>query len=621
MQDVRRARRIITPRTTPQRSEQVPFFGRTEREIPGTGKMTTDQLYGALDVLQVLTFGGLGAVALVQWRRRGGRAAGWLAVTFGSLAVVVLLGEALPEEPESLPAVALQRVLIAVAVLFPYLLYQFGRTFFDPIPWFYRLATALTVLAVAGALIIEIPEEGEPRSVAFQVFIYLVLVQWTLISARVATALWRAGEGQPTVARRRLRVMALGSLALVLALVIAGLAEPSEDPGPTQIIVELFAIGSGPLFLLGFAPPAFVRIAWRHREQAGLRDAELRLLQAETEDDVAAALLPHVTHLVAGEGSALIRRDGTIIGVHGLDEDPAVELVREVEDREPTSSSYPAVSIPLESGTLAVRTSRYTPFFGDEELGIMGGLAVVADLALARADLLERERRTAAELQAANEAMRDFVAIASHDLRTPITVIQGFCIALEQQWAKIGDSERSEYLTIMRRQSEHLTRLVDDLLMVSRIDAKALDTQKETLEVRKAIELALEGMEAEIEIDADPALTVYADPHHINRILRNYVGNAISHGEPPVRIEATGSSEWVELRVRDYGEGIAGEFVTSLFEKFARAGTRNTDGRQGTGLGLSIVRGLAEANGGEAWYEPNEPRGSCFAIRLPQIDM
>ena len=583
--------------------------------------MTTDQLNSALHLLQVLVFGTLGAVALVQWRRRGGPAAGWLAATFGSLAVVVLLGEALPEEPEGLLAVALSKVLVAVVVLFPYLLYQFARTFFDAIPWFYRLATALTGLAVAGALIIEIPAEDEPRSIAFRLFIYLVLIQWTLILIRVATGLWRAGEGQPTVARRRLRVMALGSLALVLALVISGLAEPSEDSSATQIVTELFAIVSGPLFLLGFAPPGFVRIAWRHREQAALREAEIRLLRAETEEDIAAGLLPHVTHLVAGDGSALIRRDGTILGVHGLDEESAVELVKDVEGRGASHSSYPAVSVPLESGTLAVRTSRYTPFFGDEELGIMGGLAVVADLALARAELLERERRTAAELQAANEAMRDFVAIASHDLRTPITVIQGFCIALEQQWAGIGDEERSEYLTIMRRQSELLTRLVDDLLMVSRIDAKALDTHKENLEVRQAIELALEGMEAEIEIEADPGLTVYADPHHINRILRNYVGNAISHGEPPVRIEAVHKSGWVELRVRDYGQGVAGEFVTRLFEKFARAGTLSTDGKHGTGLGLSIVRGLAEANGGEAWYEPNQPRGSCFGIRLPQIDM
>ena len=583
--------------------------------------MTTDQLYGALDLLQLLVFAGLGAVSLVQWRRHEGPAPGWLAAAFGSLAAVVLLGEALPEEPEGPLAMSLQRLLVAVVVLFPYLLYRFALTFFEPIPWFRRLATALTALAVAGALIIEIPAEGEPRSVAPQLFVYLILIQWTLISVRVATGLWRAGSGQPTVARRRLRVMALGSLALVLALVIAGLADPTGGSGVIPVVAELFAICSGPLFLLGFAPPGFVRIAWRSRESAALREAELRLLRAETAEDISAALLPHVTHLVAGEGSALIGRDGTIIGVHGLDEESAGGLQKEVEVRGASSTSYPVVSVPLESGTLAVRTSRYTPFFGDEELGIMKGLAVVADLALARAHLLEREREAAAELQAANEAMRDFVAIASHDLRTPVTVIQGFCIALEQQWADIADEARSEYLTIMRRQSEHLTRLVDDLLMVSRIDAKALDTHKESIEVRTAIELALEGMDAEIEVDADPRLSVYVDPHHINRILRNYVGNAISYGEPPVRIEATHTSGWVELRVRDHGEGIAGEFATRLFDKFARAGTKSTDGKQGTGLGLSIVRGLAEANGGEAWYEPNHPRGSCFGIRLPQTDI
>jgi signal transduction histidine kinase len=583
--------------------------------------MTTDQLYDVLALLQLLVFGGLGAVSLVQWHRRGGRAAGWLAATFGSLAIVVLIGEALPEDPEGVGAEVLGRILVAVVVLFPYLLYMFALTFLDRIDWFYAVATALTALAVIGALTLDLPSDDEPRSVLVQLFIYLVLVQWAMISVRVATGLWLAGAGQPTVARRRLQVMALGSLALVVAIVIAGLADPSEEPGLTQIVVELFAIASGPLFLFGFAPPRFVRTAWRHHEEAALRDAEITLLQAEGADDVAAALLPHATHLVAGVGSVLVARDGSIIGVHVLDEEAARELIEEATDPGSARSSYPSVSVPLESGMLAVRTSRYTPFFGDEELGIMRGLAVVADLALARARLLESERRSAAELLAANEAMRDFVAIASHDLRTPVTVIQGFCIALEQQWKDIADAERSEYLTIMRRQAEHLTRLVDDLLMVSRIDAKAIDTHKEPVEVRRAIELALEGVEAQIEVDAEPGLTVHVDPHHINRILRNYVGNAISYGEPPVRIEATPASEWIELRVRDHGEGIANEFAARLFEKFARAGTKNNDGKQGTGLGLSIVRGLAEANGGEAWYEPNQPQGSCFGIRLPRTDL
>jgi signal transduction histidine kinase len=78
--------------------------------------------------------------------------------------------------------------------------------------------------------------------------------------------------------------------------------------------------------------------------------------------------------------------------------------------------------------------------------------------------------------------------------------------------------------------------------------------------------------------------------------------------------------ELVEVRVLDQGPGVPAEFVSRLFGKFARADTPSTRARKGTGLGLSIVRGLAEANGGLARYEPNTPHGSCFVVQLPAGD-
>jgi len=124
-------------------------------------------------------------------------------------------------------------------------------------------------------------------------------------------------------------------------------------------------------------------------------------------------------------------------------------------------------------------------------------------------------------------------------------------------------------------------------------------------------------------VSCPPDLVVWTDPVHLGRIIDNYVQNAFKYGEPPVRIEArrrddaSRLSDMVEIRVVDHGTGVPPEFETKLFSKFARADIPSTRNKKGTGLGLSIVRGLAEANGGQAQYQPNAPHGSCFIVLLP----
>ena len=221
------------------------------------------------------------------------------------------------------------------------------------------------------------------------------------------------------------------------------------------------------------------------------------------------------------------------------------------------------------------------------------------------------------ELQTLNQALRDFVAVASHDLRTPLTSILGASSTLTR-WDGIEPEQRAEFLAIIERQANHLSRMVDDLLTVSRIEAGALETQSQVIAVREALDRVVEDFAqraSDIRIAGDD-LTVIADPDHLERMLVNFVGNALKYGAPPVEIDARSSGDFVEFRVRDHGLGIPKEFVPRLFGKFARGDAARTQG--GTGLGLSIVQGLARANGGDTWYEPNRPNGSCFAFKLPR---
>jgi len=234
-----------------------------------------------------------------------------------------------------------------------------------------------------------------------------------------------------------------------------------------------------------------------------------------------------------------------------------------------------------------------------------------------------RVEQTNAELQSVNEAIQGFTAAAAHDLRSPLVSIIGFSTLLMQSWETFSEEKRRTFVASINRQSQNLSTLVDDLLTSSRIEGGGLSTSPELIALGEAIDQCLELIHQDagsVAGSCSPDLIVRVDPHHLGRILNNYVQNAFKYGEPPVRIEAARVGDMVEVRVLDRGPGVPPEFVSRLFSKFARADTPATRAQKGTGLGLSIVRGLAEANGGQARYEANVPNGSCFVVELPTGD-
>ncbi len=227
------------------------------------------------------------------------------------------------------------------------------------------------------------------------------------------------------------------------------------------------------------------------------------------------------------------------------------------------------------------------------------------------------------KLRVLNQATRDFVAVAAHDLRSPLASIVGFATLLNESWETFSEEDRRRSVATIDRQSRNLSRLVDDLFTLSSIEGGALSTRPELIVLGEAIDRCLETSGADaasVSVSCSPDLVVLVDPHHLGRILDNYLQNAFKYGEPPVRIEASQLGEVVEVRVLDHGPGVPPEFLPRLFARFARANVPSTKAEKGAGLGLSIVRGLAEANGGQARYEPNVPTGSCFVVCLPAGD-
>jgi signal transduction histidine kinase len=557
---------------------------------------------------------GLAVIAGVRWATRGAAVRGWVFATFGVLAAIVLAGQLLPDDPTGAWLWALKAVVAGIA-LFPYCLHRFAETF-EPSPRAWRLASAALTVAAGGGVFLfpRLPDADEPRSPAFQLYALLILLQWLFLVGQVSVRLWRGGRGRATIARRRMRTLSLGAALLAVALAIA-LFAPSSSPdeaGAMQLVTSVLALVAAPLFLLGVAPPSLLLASWRRADEHAMRNAEAQLMGASNEEDVANALLPLIAHALAARSAALLDGDGRVVVAHGepMSLPPADGVPRRGH-----------LSLPLTSGQVVVEADADTPYIGREETEVLRELAALTDVALRRARVTQRERKVAGELAQANEAMREFVAIASHDLRTPISLVRGYASLMLASWESMADEEKRQHVAAIERQGSHLSRLVDDLLTISRLDAKAMQPDVRAVPLTATLEEIIRdlGREDDTTCDVPADVTVCVDPEHFGRMIRNLIENAFAYGEPPVEITAAVSDSDVTIRFRDHGQGVAAEFLPRLFDRFTRADTVKTREARGTGLGLSIVRGLATANGGDVTYErPSTGPGACFVLRLPR---
>lgn len=236
-----------------------------------------------------------------------------------------------------------------------------------------------------------------------------------------------------------------------------------------------------------------------------------------------------------------------------------------------------------------------------------------------RTDELERSRadleRTLEELRVAHEEVKHLTAVAAHEFGSPLTAVIGLTRILREGWEELAEDRKRTIVESVGRQAERLQRLSDDLLTSSRIDSGTIEPRPEPVLVIEAITeiLADRGDRDAFSVSAPTEDRVLVDPRHLARILSNYLGNAVKHGAPPFEILADRAGEFVEIRIADGGDGVPADVTARLFGRFARG----SGGTPGAGLGLSIVRGLARANGGDAWFEPNAPRGAIFCLRLP----
>jgi signal transduction histidine kinase len=258
------------------------------------------------------------------------------------------------------------------------------------------------------------------------------------------------------------------------------------------------------------------------------------------------------------------------------------------------------------------------------DLEVLTRLADQVALVAFHAQLHAERAETVARLRELAELKSDFVAIASHELRTPLTGIRGFASLLMDNFDALSLEEVREYLSIIDGQSQRLVRLVEDLLVVSRLEGGRLRLKVEEVQLRPF----LQNLVASFVDEADritlngpeePAL-VRIDPDRVEQILRNLVQNALKFSPPNEEVMISGrrTARGVDFEVADRGMGIPADELANIFDRFHQAGDGGRREREGVGLGLYIAKRLLDEMGGEITVESTPGQGATFRIRIPQ---
>jgi len=250
----------------------------------------------------------------------------------------------------------------------------------------------------------------------------------------------------------------------------------------------------------------------------------------------------------------------------------------------------------------------------NEEGREMGGaIAVFHDIS--RLKELERIRQ-------------DFVANVSHELRTPLTTIKGYAETLLEGAMK--EEVAFQFIQVIKRHTDRLTKIVEDLLTLSKIESKEFQLKMEVISLRDLIDGVIGFVKEPAEkkkISISPneipsSLTLKADRNYLEQILINLLDNAIKYTPEGGRITISAienNSEEIQFSVGDNGIGIPREDLPRIFERFYRVDKGRSQESGGTGLGLSIVKHLVQAHGGRIWVESRLGEGSTFSFTLPSL--
>lgn len=269
------------------------------------------------------------------------------------------------------------------------------------------------------------------------------------------------------------------------------------------------------------------------------------------------------------------------------------------------------------------------PEFSSAEMRLLQRVAEEFSHYLSYAGAFQAEREAVRRLTDLDRTKSELLGVVSHELRTPLTSIRGFTTSLLEGIGSLPEEKQKRFLSIIDSQAERLSKLIDDFLDMSRLQEGAMVLEIGRVDIaavaariadQYASQAAEKGMEIRVEQQQGvETAVVEADEAKVDQILTNLVSNAIKYGAGTVTIGISAYEDGFLVSVEDEGPGVPDEKRREIFERFVQADSSSTRRASGVGLGLAIAKGLAEAHGGDLFYEKRQPRGARFVLYLPII--
>jgi signal transduction histidine kinase len=589
---------------------------------------------GALTTLQWLVTVGfvfLGLRSLSDWLRHGGERRSYLAAALGLLAVVSLSGRINAATGGQFSHLTTP-VAVVLFMASGYGLLLFRGTFI-PLRRSTRVLVAVLAAVSCAFFLAVAPPPGTIKMAPTQSIAILSLIAlWSAMVGEPVVRFWLAARRRPAVQQARLRLLSAGFAAIIFILVVAGAGGARLNASLAfQLAVEVIALISIPLIYASFAPPRWLRRAWREPEDAAFRRAIRELLLFSPDRaTLARRALEWVLRIIGADAAAIL--DGQdILAIQHIEPALARELAyseyRTTEARVLRLDKHRlnAVVVPLVletgRGAIVAASNDFMPLFGSDEVLRLEEFGINISAGLDRVRITERM----AELE---KTKSQFLNLASHELRTPLSVIRGYLSILEAGSVDISQPAGRNVLSILSAKALEMNMLIEQMLDAARLEEGRLALKPEPVDACEAVAAAVDvvrplaGDEHPLVLDCGrEPVRITADRDRLATILVNLVDNAVKYSPDggEVRCSVRAEDGRALISVQDGGVGIATEDLSLIFTKFGRLSNERTQHIPGTGLGLYLSRELARQQGGDIAVESTLGKGSTFTLTFPLV--
>jgi len=570
----------------------------------------------AAAVAQYLTtaaFVALGVAVAYRWYRQPSRAQGMLALALITLAAVALIGRfQSPTNPS--PVLAFISVVAFLASGYFVLLF---RNEFIPLGRRTRIAAnvLLGVSIVVGFLDTFVFARADPF--VLTVILLELIGAWAIFTGEPIIRFWLASNTLPAVQRARMRFLSGGFAVLIVVLFASVLARSALQNPTAGLITQLIVLAIVPAIYVSFAPPSLLRRIWRMSEENEVRAAMQDLLIfSPNRQALAERAVYWAVRLMGASAGFVTDADGRVLAMYGIDADRASNLAA-------GSSGEDVIVAPLHltegQGTLAIVAGRFTPVFGADEISQMRAYEVSVSAGLERSRVIER-------MAAIETNKTQFLNLASHELRGPVTVLRGYVSMLEGGLLGHLNERGRKAAAVMASKVSEMNELIEEMIEAARLEDGALALRPVEADLRDVVRAAAESVAPVVDsahtLDLDlpeRRVRVRVDADRTKAIIGNLMSNAIKYSPAggAVTCQVRARAGIASVAVSDEGLGIAAESLPQLFTRFGRVITPETEHLKGTGLGLFLGRQLARMQGGDITVISTEGKGSTFTLHLP----